>query len=308
MSRLSMGRSIIRTWADAQTAAREVLAINLDTLPVGFPVDPLSRDAIRDREERLGDWISDTPLQSSDAYYKQYDAYVAAPSVEGLSALKEMILAENKPRSPIEQLSRLKAAALLEYQHFLRTGKRAPSEGSSAIWEVGDFAREHGPNGTAGEMPLGSMAVSWMWAAWIADPSMYQVSLNKLARNGHYFTETLRPYPLHNLLVVTRRILEDQRRTGTFQPDFGALVNDGALKRYQPKDGRQPLFQKWCANLLMLSCLTIADDLKHGRTLPNPTGALQQLRALRDFTGSQDPAIHRTLLRLVPLAKKQQGD
>ncbi|MEZ0326428.1 MAG: hypothetical protein ACAH95_11025, partial [Fimbriimonas sp.] len=319
-----------------QDAVKNLLAIDLAKLQVGIPMDPLSRDPFREHHSLLGDWIPDrAPQPSIEAFAAEYDAYCLNPTEGALRSLQAAMEKGAKPKNGIEQLSLFKALSLLEYQHVLRTGKRPatipaqPGPLCSPIWAVGNFAREQaesiggdigltdgdyqamgiGKNRNTG---LGDSSAGWMWLGWVADPSLQHVSLDKLARNGNYFTQTLYeqgPYPIHAAFVVMRRILSEREERTVFQPDYGALVNQGALKLFEPKSpASRALFKSLLANLLTISAHLVLEDAAQRREIDNPAGALQQMRALREYVPTKDSTVGRAMTYLLPLAKKQQGD
>ncbi|HSI72784.1 MAG TPA: hypothetical protein VK934_06365, partial [Fimbriimonas sp.] len=76
---LTLVASPIETREEAFAAADQILNVDLTTLRTGVPLDPLSRDVIRERHGLLGDWIADRPVSLGPDYQAAYDAYTQSP-------------------------------------------------------------------------------------------------------------------------------------------------------------------------------------------------------------------------------------
>jgi hypothetical protein len=315
----------VETHEQAEQMAEQVLKLDLTKLRTGVRLDPLSRDVFRERHDLLGDWIADRPVALGPEFQTMYDAYCVKPTKEGLFALQDMVRATiQRPKTAVDRLSGLKLMSLLEYQHLLRTGERVVYPQASPVWLVGEFMREYaettgadiGLTGTQYDVHhntgLEDSSAGWMWLAWINDPSLKHVSMDKLARNGHYFVERLwqqGPFGMHAGLVVARRVLEDRKTRGFLDADLNSFTNDDALKRFQPNDpATRLLYKRMCANLLTMFAYLLEDDMQAGHVLTNPAGTLHHLSNLQAYTKNQRPVVLKVLADLKPLAKKQAGD
>jgi len=226
----------------ARRAERELLALDPNTLRIGFSLNPLSEDVAHGNvHSSIAQWLPEeppaVPPASVEAWYAAEDAYLSHSSSAALAGLISLHtrLVDTSRMLGLGELSAAKFRALLVLQDRIRrrteghTGTVAPDVAKlgnyNPIWQVGEIARQvigRGPN----ELGMGSatqsaklagpplaeqlrrLRLSWFWAGWLSDQGLFKTSHDDKTRLGMWFSESLSkdgPYPIHSVYANARR-------------------------------------------------------------------------------------------------------
>lgn len=323
----------VRSLADARRVEKEILAVDLKSLPVGIAMNRLSEDGFHGEEHAsLAHWIPDVPMPSTAAVIDAQQRYLESPSMATLQAMDTEVRKAFKPTSGIQMLALEKYRSLMVLQHRLRMeAKVAPGEAEAMpegnpFWQIAEVGRQYADSGPSqlalpsdvaqakttgpklGEQ-MKALRLPWYWLGWIADPTLRHSGYVLETVRADYFSLTLLqdgPYPAHALFMLTRKLIQ-QAATRPFEIQYTFLVLEKPLIEQEPIDpARKAKFRRMAGNAFRTCLWLLTDQLKRKSETVFPESQGLQIRTIQAYLraiGEPEDTLAVRALKLVNEAK-----
>ncbi len=269
--------------AAALAYQKKTLSVPLFQVPVGFRLNPLSRDKFHSpKDASIADWMPDVPVT---------EGVPVRLETEQDFAEHDRTIASRAANSPIELLAQHKYRSLLAYDYYIRFGRQGKHwlpEGNP-MWKVGDFGRIYADadfqslgmspqliaENSGGPTPAEQMKdlrLSWFWLGWMFDPSLMHSGPSPDTKRADYFVLTLlqdAKLPAHALFMLTRKLAEQKPGRIPFEFQYSFLLTSENIANYEPKGEKdRKLFRQYAAQSFRLNLWLLLNDIKTtGKTI-----------------------------------------
>lgn len=320
--------------AAARKLQHQVLAIDLDTFPVGIPMNQISEDVAHgSKHSTLAHWTPDVAMPQVERIYPEEDRYMAEPTWENLTKIDEAVDKLWRPVVPIERLSKAKFRALMVFQHVLRgnaKGARQHMPKGNPFWEVADFGRVYAsadaqflglPADVARDKSRGpslaeqmrQIRLPWYWTGWTFDPQLVGSGTDEHTRGADYFTLELMQegYPSHAAFMLARKMWGQKSPVPGARPwemRFSFFLLGKPAAEVEPSDAdRRELFRRVVGNIFCATALLLENEVKRTGQVVYKESTQQQLglaRAYLKHAGRPAEELFSRVAELVRAAKR----
>lgn len=303
----------VDSYQQALEFQRQILAIDLTTLPVGIEFNRISEDSARGNDHAsIANWFADIPTFDSDQIQSAADGYLMNPTEANLKALDTKVVDLAKPKDQFAQLSLAKYRCLNVLQHEIRTAQTTSflPEGNP-FWQIAEVGRLFAESdwhtlGVPDEIAkakqmdqtfgiqMRQLRLPWFWLGWIRDPSLTHSGLMRETLRADYFCQFLEqdgPYMSHELFMLTRKLAEQNRSpllpNAPWEIQYSFFLANRPLIEREPKENAvQSRFRRLAKNSFMMSLYLLDHDIEaRGKTI-RPIPQTSQVKFLSQYLDS----------------------
>jgi mono/diheme cytochrome c family protein len=300
----------------AKKARAELLGLNPRTFPIGIALNRWTEDESRgEGHNSINDWIPDFTAMPTDEISRQnlyaaHDTYIANPSWANLNAVIKTVhtFPIQKEAFSSSPIMKDKLDSVLVAQHLFRQeltsapfSKLGPviQPEINPIWETGDVARVM--NGSckldseclasfpssllksnvikdnALQNELSGLRMSWFWAGWLNDLTLYRTNGSNATNSSEYFTGHLYSFGYFNHLTYLRFIKNltvsyiqggdtgnpvSQTVTNPEAQNYGYFLAYGrGIKTLPPQGEKRELYKTLLSNSMRMMLFLIHNEV-----------------------------------------------